>query len=279
MSSVRRFLRSKLYYGRLLLPRMRAKHRKLLASADRSDSYTYTWFHRSPAQLDALTGPVIDHVVSLGGAPVSINVFAGSNGSEAYTIASRLMARRPDLDFSIKASDLQAEMVERATAAVYTLDEITQGLEVPEAFLERTFEKVGNLYAVKADIRSRVTFVQASLLEQQQLDQQFEQADVVFAQNVLFHMPPHLARQAFANIVRFLKPRSALFLDGMELDMRVELTKAADLRPLRFKIKEIYEYSRRQVPDDWWRYYYGTEPFSRFSRQATRRYATIFLKG
>lgn len=278
MSSVRR-LRSRLYHGRLLLPRMRARHRALLATADRSDSHTYTSFHRSPAQLDALAGPVVDHVASRPGAPISINVFAGSNGAEAYTIASELMARRPGLDFSIQASDLHPEMVERATAAVYTLDEITQGLELPEPFIERTFEKVGNLYAVKADIRSRVTFVQADLLDPQQLDALFEQADIVFAQNVLFHMSPHLARQAFANIVRFLKPRSALFLDGMELDMRVELTKAADLRPLRFKIKEIYEYSRRHIPDDWWEYYYGNEPYFRFARQASRRYATVFLKG
>ncbi|HWI21733.1 MAG TPA: CheR family methyltransferase [Baekduia sp.] len=275
---LRNILRSKLLTAWPLLPFQRAKHRQLLQNADRSDSHTYTSFHRSPAQLAALTGPVIDHVKSSAGATISINVFAGSNGSEAYTIASELLAHRPDIDFSIKASDLQQDMVDMATAAVYTMEEITQGLDVPAEFIDRTFDKLGDSYVVKPSIRSKVTFVQADLLSSA-LDEQFAPADIVIAQNVLFHMPPEMARRAFANIIRFLKPRAALLLEGTELDMRVELTSDAGLQPLDFKVKEIYAYSRRHISQRWWDYYYGNEPYFPFARQRSRRYGTVFLKG
>lgn len=272
---LRQWVRSRIYYGIVLLPKLRAKHRELLRTVNRSNSHTYTCFYRSPAQLAALTGPVLDYLRS---PEVSINIFAGSNGAEAYTMASELIARRPDINFSILASDLHQEMVDKASAATYTLDEITQGLEVPAEFIERTFDKLGDRYVVKPHIRSKVKFVQADLLDPE-LPQRFPPADIVVAQNVLFHMPPDLARSAFESILRFLKPRAALFLDGMELDMRVELTKRAKLKPLQFRLREIYEYSRRHIPENWWDIYYGNEPYFPFSKDKLHRYGTIFLKG
>jgi chemotaxis protein methyltransferase CheR len=275
--SIYHFVRSRLGSGTLLLPYLRAKHRALLKESTRSDSHTYTSFYRSPVQLAALVGPVLDHLRGRGIADISINVFAGSNGAEAYTIASELMHRRHDLSFTIKASDLHATMIDKAASATYSMGEITQGLSVPDEFVSRTFDKVGHRYVVKAPIRSRVSFQQADLLDSQ-LDRQFAPADIVVAQNVLFHMPPEVARRAFDNIVRFLKPGSVLFVDGMELDMRVELTKRAALKPLDFRVKEIYEYSRRHIPENWWDFYYGNEPYYRFSSDRLRRYCTIFMK-
>lgn len=276
----RRILRSKLYYGLLcgvlLRSRAKARHRACLERAERSDSHTYTSFYRSPPQLAALTGPVVDHVTASTSTEVSILVLAASNGSEAYTIASELIARRPDLAFSIVASDLHEEMVAKGATATYTLDEITQDLRVPADFIERTFDRVGDRYTVKEHIRSRVTFAQADLLDPA-LSERFEQADIVVAQNVLFHLPPELARRAFDTIVGFLKPDAVLLLEGMELDMRVQLTRAAGLRPLRFKVKEIYGYSRRHIAANWWDYYYGSEPYSSLARDRSRRYGTIFL--
>lgn len=277
----RNLLRSKLYYGLLhgviLRSRAKAKHRALLEHAERIDDHTYTSFYRSPAQLAALTGPVLDHINSSAGETVLITVLAASNGAEAYTIASELLARRPDLRFSVSASDLHENTVAKANAATYTMDEITQGLRVPNEFIERTFDKVGDEYSIKPEIRSRVTFVRADLLDPE-LHRRLEPADIVVAQNVLFHMTPDDARRAFTNIVKLLKPRSVLFLDGTELDMRVGLTERAGLEPLEFRTKEIYEYSRQHIPENWWDYYYGNEPYSRFSSDRARRYGTIFLK-
>jgi chemotaxis methyl-accepting protein methylase len=276
----RAILRSKLYYGLwwgvVLRSRAKARHRECVADAEHSDSHTYTSFYRSPPQLAALTGPVVDHVTATGSPDVSILLFAASNGAEAYTIASELVARRPELAFSIIASDLHADLVAKGAAATYTLDEITQGQPVPLDFIDRTFDRDGDRYTVKEHIREHVTFVQADLLEPA-LGERFDPADIVVAQNVLFHMPPEVAARAFERIVAFLKRRAVLLVEGMDLDMRVELTRAAGLQPVGFKTKEIYGYSRRHIAANWWDYYYGSEPYFALARDRSRRYGTIFV--
>ena len=273
--SAYRFVRNDLLLGFVLVPYGRMRQRALLERADRSNSHTYTSFYRSPVQLEALVGPVLSHLEQRGVKSPSILLLAGSIGAEAYTIASELRARRPDLDFHIRASDLHEHTVQRGQEASYTLHEITQGLSVPDEFIQRTFDVVDDRYVVKPDIRARVTFEQADLLSPD-LTKQFPLADIVFAQNVLFHMPASMARQAFASIIKLLKPGSVLFIDGMEVDMRVELTEAAGLVPLDYKVREIYTYSRRHIPAFWWRFYYGNEPYFALSSKKLARYATIF---
>lgn len=273
--SIYRVLRTDLYFGVLHLPIGRAKHRKLLEKSARDNAHTYTCFCRSPPQLDVLVGPVIEALQQKGVRAPVINVFAGSNGSEAYTIASELFHRRPGLEFTIRASDLHRELVEKAESATYSIEEITQGVSVPAAFIARTFNQVGDRYVVKPHLKQRVSFEQADLLSEE-LPRQFPAADLVFAQNVFFHLPPTLARKAFANVLKVAKPHARLFLDGMELDMRVELTRRAGLTPVDCKVREIYSYSRRHIPENWWDYYFGNEPYSYFSAHRLPRYCTIF---
>jgi chemotaxis methyl-accepting protein methylase len=276
----RAIVRSRLYYGLLwnvlLRSRAKARHRACVADAERADDHTYTAFYRSPPQLEALTGPVVDHVVASGRSEVSILILAASNGAEAYTIASELIARRPQLAFSSTASDLHAETVAQAIAASYTLEEIAQGQDIPAEFIERTFDRVGDEYVVKEHIRSHVAFAQADLLDPA-LNEQFDPADIVLAQNVLFHMPSDLARQAFANIIGLLSPGAVLLIEGMDLDQRVALTRATGLEPMRLRTRQIHRYARRHLAPNWWDYYYGCEPYSAFARDRTRRYGTIFV--
>lgn len=63
----------------------------------------------------------------------------------------------------------------------------------------------------------------------------------------------------------------------MNLPLRVERTRAHKLKPLRYNTKQIYEQGRVHTPLDWWRYYWGTEPYSRFRTDRSRCYGTIFV--
>ncbi len=261
--------------GFILVPYGRMRQRALRARCPRSNSHSYTSFYRSPPQLEALCGPVLSRLQEKGADPLSILVLAGSNGAEAYTLASEIRSRRPDLDFRIRASDLHEHTVRHAEKAAYSLSEVTQGLPVPEDFLSRTFDLIDDLYVVKPEIQALVSFEQADLLAPEIADR-FRPADIVLVQNVLFHLPPDMARKAFASVLKLLKPGAFLFIEGMELDMRSELTRAAALVPLDYKVKEIYEYSRRHIPTFWWRHYFGNEPYSRFAWNRLARYSTIF---
>jgi chemotaxis protein methyltransferase CheR len=272
------FLKSKVLYGPVTYPYGVLKHERLLATCDRTQSHTYTCFLRTPSQLEAVAGPVLQFLGGRKlGRPLEILNLACSNGAEAYTFSSFLSQRLPDVDFRITAADLHQEMVESARAASYSEDEALQSEFIRPDFIERTFDKVGDRYVVKPEVRQRVTFTQGNLLDPK-LHEKLASADIVTAQNVLFHLKPNDARKAFDNIVKLLRPKSVLLLDGMDQPLRVELTEKHGLEPLDFKMKEIYQESRVHTPLDWWRYYWGSEPYSPFRRDRARRYGTVFLK-
>lgn len=272
-----RFLRYEILFGTLLYRYGVARHRELVKSTTRSQSHTYTRFYRSPGQLEALAGPVLDTLLEGRPAgPLRIHVFASSNGAESYTLASVLCSRRPEVAFEITASDLQQDMVERGRVAEYSSDEVHYWATTND-FVDQTFDKVGETYVVKPHIRSHVSFRQANLLDPN-IVREFDHADLVFMQNVLCHLEPGPATKAFFNVVQLLKPRSALFVDGMSLDLRESLTRAAGLMPVAYALREIHEFARTHVGERWWNYYYGMEPYAWWHLDRDRRFSTIFLR-
>jgi len=273
-----RFIKVDVFYNLILYPYGAWKHRTLLGEANRSQSHTYTAFYRSPSQLETFSGPVVSRVLAgrSGGGPLRIIVLAGSNGAEAYTLAATLLKARPDLDFVIEASDLHDEMVQKASKAIYTRDEVMHSEYISDEFVSDVFERHGADFIVRPSVRSKVTFSHANLLDPA-LAERFEAADIVFAQNVLFHLPPAAARLAFENIVRLLKPHAALFIEGMDLDLKVELTRQRGLTPFEERHREIYEQSRAHISLAWWNYYYGAEPYSWLRSDRVRRYSAIFF--
>lgn len=272
------FIKNQVVYGTMLYHYGVARQRLLLKKINRSQCHTYTCFYRSPGQLSALTGPVMDYLLA-GRMPgkFQINLFAASKGAEPYTIASMLIKNFPNLDFHISASDLHQEMIDRAREAVYTANEVLNEF-VTDQFIADTFVKTGDRYQVRPEIRARVSFQQANLLDPK-LSEKLEPADLIFAQNVFFHLDQPMAREAFRKVLMLLKPKSALFIDGMELDMREELTTEAGLLPLDFMTQEIHEAARKHVGDHWWNYYYGMEPYVGWRPNHLRRFSTVFFKG
>ncbi|MCG7199480.1 hypothetical protein MD273_07065 [Marinobacter pelagius] len=275
-----RFLRQEVWNNLLLFPFYNRRFQALQREARRSQSHTYTRFYRSEGQLRALTEQVIPFIQSgldgAGNEPVQINIMAGSNGAEAVTITSVLLKECPGLNFRVHCSDLHESTVAQARSGIYELSEV-DNTGVPEDFIERTFQKTGQHLRVRPDILDRITFFQANIVSDP-LPKLYPPGDLVFMQNVLFHLEDTDARSAFSNCLAIAKPRSAFFLDGMPLEMRVELTRAANLEPLNYQVKKIHQDARKHVPDDWWNFYYGSEPYLFFRMNKLYRYGTIFLK-
>lgn len=272
-----RFLKDDVLYGFLLYRYGVRRHRALHAQATRSQHHTYTCFYRSAGQLEALTGPVMTRLLAgRPPGPLQLHVFASSTGAEPYTLASVLLRAFPRLDFQITASDLHEEMVDRTAIALYSAHDVHRRAP-PAQFIADTFEPLGEAYRVRPAVRARVDVAQANLLDPALVDQ-FAPADIVFAQNVFCHLDAAQTRTAFCHITRLLKPRAALFIDGMNLDLREELTAQEGLVPLEFKLRQIHDDARRHVGDRWWNYYYGMEPYARWHPNRARRFSTIFFK-
>jgi len=274
------FLKSKVVYGALAYPYGVFKHSKLLRSVDRTSAHTYTCFYRSPTQLRVLSGPVLDYLgrPERTGRRLEIIAMACSNGAEVYTLASWLSLRVPGLDFHITASDLHQSMVDKAASGQYTADEALQSQYITTDFVSRTFDRKGEFHVVKPELRAKVTFHQADLLDSHGLRERFGPAPLVLAQNVLFHLSPANARIAFDNLYNMLQDRGVLLVEGMDGDLRVELTQRYGLEPLLDKQRRIYSETRVHTPIDWWNYYWGSEPYFPLRPDRERRYGTIFLK-
>lgn len=273
-------VKSSLLYGVLSLPYGARKHAELLRTVERTSTHTYTCFYRAPSQLRTISGPVMDFLGNpeRSGQRIEIVLMACSSGAEVYTLASWLMQELPKLDFHITASDLHQSMVDKAIVGVYTADEALQSEYITPEFVERTFIRDGDRFIVKPEIRARATFSQADLLDSEGLSGRFGPAQLVLAQNVLFHLTPDGARRAFANLYRMLAPKAALLVEGMDQDLRIELTKQYGLEPLEANHGRIYRETRVHTPRDWWNYYWGSEPYVPLRSERARRYGTIFLK-
>jgi chemotaxis protein methyltransferase CheR len=256
------------------------RHRALLRTCERLSTHTYTCFYRAPAQLRTLSGPVLDFLGNpeRSGERLEILLMACSSGAEVYTIASWLMQRAPGLNFHIQASDLHSELVEYARAGKYTSAEVMHSEYIDQPFIDATFERVDGSYVVRPEIRARTSFRQANLLDGDGLRKHFGKAPLVIAQNVLFHLTPAQATQAFENLVSLMTPRAVLLLEGMDLGLRTQCTARHGLRPLSTDARQIYEETRVHTPRDWWNYYWGVEPYTPFHPDRERRYATIFLR-
>jgi len=100
----------------------------------------------------------------------------------------------------------------------------------------------------------------------------------VVAQNFLYHLSRKQSRTAFAHLCALLKPKAALFIDGMDIDLRHALTAKAGLRPLDYLIPEIHAdaLTLRGAPWPWT--YWGLEPLDTARHDWKQRYATIYLR-
>ena len=185
----------------------RLRHKASLMTNPRENS-TFTGFYRLPSQFDALTGPVTDFLREEGpDAALNIIVFGCSNGAEPYTIASVLKTTNPELDFSISAFDIDPEIIKRAQSACYSPEsEIYNNRVIPETFVDRTFDRGSEFHRVKESIAKHVRFDLADALDPD-LRRKIGGADILFAQNFLFHMKPRIARVALRNLCTLLNRR------------------------------------------------------------------------
>lgn len=254
------------------------RHRIALLIGERKNSH-FTGFLRLPSQFEALSGPVLAYLAGRpSGPPLRIVVVGCSNGAEAYTIASVLLARTPGIDFLIDAYDIDAGIIEKARSACFRVDEVLNNKVLTSEFIRATFDAELEGYRVKEHIAARVRFHVADVLNPG-LAGHTGLCDILFAQNFLFHLTRRDAACAFENLYRLLRPKAALFADGMDLGLRQKLTRAKRLAPLDFRIREIHDEARRARAVGWPEHYWGLEPYLTFSADWRRRYATIFLKG
>jgi chemotaxis protein methyltransferase CheR len=115
----------------------------------------------------------------------------------------------------IEGTDICAEVVDRAQAALYHRIEINRGL--PARFVVRYFDHVGEDWVVKPEVRKLTNFRQANLCVQPlPFNLAGDRFDVIFLRNVMLYFSQETRKTLLAGIHRLLAPDGILFLGSSE---------------------------------------------------------------
>ena len=144
---------------------------------------------------------------------------ACSSGQEPYSIAMALSDVMPAGRVRILATDISAEMLDRAKRARYSQLEVNRGLPAP--MLVRHFTRVGTDWEVSPALRAQVSFARHNLLESVPVGGPF---DVVFLRNVLIYFDLATKQEVLRRVARALRPGGYLLLGAAETTMGIDET-------------------------------------------------------
>ncbi len=255
----------------------RLQHWRALRNEERENSH-FTGFRRLPTQYEALAGPVLELLaVEDREAPLRIVVAGCSNGAEAYTVAKYLRDAGCN-NYEIIGFDIEMAVVETARSARYDAEtEVHNNKKLPPEFIDELFTRDGDTYEVRAEFREGVSFEQSNVLDLEALSS-LGPADIIFAQNFLFHLSPKDALEGMHNLGSILADRAVMFLDGTDLPVRSQATTELSLAPMTYKMQQIHDEARWARAPGWPHHYWGLEPFGTVADDIDRRYATIFTR-
>lgn len=140
---------------------------------------------------------------------------ACSTGQEAYSLAILLREHFPALsawDVRIEGTDIASEVVTRASAGRYHRIEMNRGL--PVRHLVRFFDRSGDDWVVKSDIRKLCRFSQANLCRPPMPFA--EHFDVILLRNVMLYFSHQTRRELLERVRRILTPDGVLLLGSAE---------------------------------------------------------------
>ncbi|MDQ3231939.1 MAG: chemotaxis-specific protein-glutamate methyltransferase CheB [Pseudobdellovibrionaceae bacterium] len=141
---------------------------------------------------------------------------ACSTGEEPYTLAMVLNRYFQDESrFEILASDIDTEVLEKASNGVYPVSRLP---EIPFEYHAGAFVKgkgdVQKWFKIKKNLQARIKFARINLLEVN--PDEFQRFDIVFCRNVFIYFQPETIQQIIGSFNRALNPGGALILGHSE---------------------------------------------------------------
>ena len=217
------------YYEYLRMHDVSGEERRRFVNAMTTNE---TAFFREPAHFEHLTTTWLParRAAADAGGPRRLRAWSAacSTGEEPYSIAMTLLDGLADAekwDVRILASDIDTDVLERATAAVYPLEAVTK---LPHTVVHKHFHRgVGTrdgVVRVRPEVRALVTFRRLNFLDEPwPIRAQF---DLIFCRNVLMYFDRPTQAHLVARLERMLTPHGLLVLGhaenllGLASDMR-----------------------------------------------------------
>ena len=178
-----------------------------------------TCFFRNQAQLEALRTVVIPGIITKkkGQGLQQLRIWSAgcSTGEEPYTLAimlTELGGLLKNWAVEIVATDLNENSLSKAKEAVYGEYSLRN---VNEQCLQKYFEREGELYGVKREVRSCVQFSRINLLDDSRMVF-LKGMDIILCCNVLIYFDSASKRRVIQHFYNNLLPHSYFFLGHAE---------------------------------------------------------------
>jgi len=185
-----------------------------------------SWF-RDIKPFDVIKTRLLPELKTLKERERTINIWSAacSSGQEPYTIAMLINEMLPNSEgwnIKIHATDLSAEMVERAKEGAYSQLEVNRGL--PASLLVKYFTQNGRQWVVKDVLKKMIQFREMNLIERWH---PFPIMDIVFLRNVMIYFDQAVKISILRKVRGLMTPASYLFLGAAETTMSLDQNFAA----------------------------------------------------
>ena len=175
-----------------------------------------TSFFRDVNPFEAMRRVVLPELINARATSRTIKIWcmACSTGQEPYSLAMMIREYFPQLEswvVKILATDLSAQVLERAREGRFNQHEINRGLPAP--FLLKYFTRQGMNWQVSESVRKLIDFQQMNLIDPWNVQGPM---DVIFLRNVLIYFEVDVKKEILAKARRVLRPDGSLFLGGSE---------------------------------------------------------------
>jgi len=165
-------------------------------------------FYRNPEQWEILEKDILPHILAKSRSP-KIWSAACSTGDEPYTIVMILSKYLPLSSIRIDATDIDEQALERAKAGIYNYKSVEK---LPNDMLRKYFEKKGDLYHIKEEVKRCVRFYKHDLLT----DRYPGDFDLIVCRNVLIYFTEEAKNMIYTKFSNSLKNGGILFVGSTE---------------------------------------------------------------
>lgn len=134
---------------------------------------------------------------------------ACSTGEEPYSIAMVLSHHIPMSQIKVLATDLDENVIQKAKLGLYPERSLA---EVPSDMKVKYFEKEGQFYKIKDEVKRTVTYRRHNLLK----DPYESNFDLIVCRNVMIYFTEEAKDQIYHNFSKALRPGGVLFVGSTE---------------------------------------------------------------
>lgn len=179
-----------------------------------------TRFFRNGPQFDALITSVLPEIIKRKtySADKSIRVWSVgcSRGDEPYSIAIAIMetiSEHGNWDISILGTDINDHALNCARKAVYNKRDTE---DIPEAYLNKYFEKAGASYLLNERVKSLVKFKYHNLIKEDYATEEMQNLDLLFCRNVTIYFNFQTTKRIIEKFYDNLNNEGYLFVGHVE---------------------------------------------------------------